>query len=230
MRVDNSILPQLKSQLIVSCQAPKDSPIFAKEIIGAIAQACVMRGAGGLRLDTPEHVEYSRNKLPDIPIIGLWKREYPGYQVYITPCWEDAKAIAQAGADIIAIDATLRKRPEPVAQLVEQIHRLGKLVMADIDSLESAIAAVEAGADLVGTTLYGYTDQTRKFSPPGYELLAQSIANVSVGVICEGGIATPEMAKKALDMGAYCVVVGNAITGIDLKMESFSSMISSQMN
>jgi len=225
MRVDNGILNQLRSRLIVSCQAPKDSPIFAKEVIGAIAQACVARGASGLRLDTPDHVQFCRYKLPDIPIIGLWKREYPGYEVYITPSCRDAEEIAKAGADIIAIDATIRKRPEPVVQLIEQIHKLGKLVMADIDSLESAIAAVEVGADLIGTTLYGYTAMTRQFSPPGYDLLSGCIASLSVPVICEGGIATPSMAKKALDMGAYCVVVGNAITGIDLKMEAFSCAI-----
>jgi len=226
MTYNNSILTQFKSQLIVSCQAPKDSPIHAPEIITAIAQACIKQGAKGVRLDTPEHIKACRSALPNIPIIGLWKRDYPGYQVYITPCQKDALAIVEAGADIIAIDATTRERPEgeTVPQLITQIHQWGKLVMADIDSLESAIAATQAGADVIGTTLYGYTKETQQFTPPGYDLLAQCLEKIDLPVICEGGIASPAMAKKALEIGAYSVVVGTAITGIDLKVKDFKSV------
>jgi N-acylglucosamine-6-phosphate 2-epimerase len=224
----SSILAQLQSQLIVSVQAPKDSPIHAPEVITAIAKAAVKGGAKGLRLDTPEHVEACRRALPEIPIIGLWKREYPGYAVYITPCQKDALAIVEAGADIIAIDATLRERPngETVAELISQIHKWGKLVMADIDSLESALTASQAGANIIGTTLYGYTAETQNCPPPGYDLLAQCLEKIEIPVICEGGIATPAMAKKALDLGAYSIVVGTAITGIDLKVQAFQAVMS----
>jgi N-acylglucosamine-6-phosphate 2-epimerase len=220
-------LQRLKSSLIVSCQAPADSPLNEPKIIAAMAKAAIMQGAAGVRIDTPDRVREVRQQLPDIPIIGLWKQEFPGYEVYITPCFEQADAIARSGADIIAIDATLRKRPhgETVPQLIERIHRqLGKLVMADVDSMESAIASVEAGADLVGTTLYGYTPLTQYLSPPGYSLLADMVERLPVPVICEGGISSPEQAKKALDLGAYAVVVGTAITGIDLKVKAFRTV------
>lgn len=198
MIINKSLLTELKSQLIVSCQAPKDSTIHAPEIITAIATACIKQGAKGLRLDTPEHIKACRKALRNIPIIGLWKRDYTGYQVYITPTQKDALAIVEAGADIIAIDATTRDRPngETVAQLIAQIHQWGKLVMADIESIESAITATKAGADLIGTTLYGYTPNTQHLTPPGYDLLTQCLEKIDLPIICEGGIATPEMAKK----------------------------------
>ncbi|HEY9859359.1 MAG TPA: IMP dehydrogenase, partial [Candidatus Obscuribacterales bacterium] len=138
-----------------------------------------------------------------------------------------AAAIAEAGADIIAIDATWRDRPsgETVADLIARIHQeLGKPVMADVDTLEAAIAAASAGADLVGTTLYGYTKQTQQQSPPGFDLLAQMVQQLEVPVICEGGIASPAMARRSLDLGAYAVVVGNAITGIDLQVQAYRSV------
>ena len=161
------------------------------------------------------------------PIIGLWKQLSLGSEVYITPRFEDAAAIATAGADIIAIDATLRKRPggETLLSLIEKIHlRLGKLVMADVDTIENAVAAADAGADLVGTTLYGYTNETKHLVPPGYSLLAELVQQLDIPAICEGGIASPKMARKALEMGAYAVVVGTAITGIDLQVQAFSAV------
>lgn len=229
----NPILKQIQSSLIVSCQAPTDSPLHEAMVMAAIAKACVQRGATGLRIDTPLHVKAVRELLPDIPIIGLWKQKIEGCEVYITPRFEDAAAIAAAGADIIAIDATLRERPqgETMPQLIDRIHReLGKLVMADVDSIENAIAAADAGADLVGTTLYGYTTQTRHLSPPGYSLLARMVEKLDVPAICEGGIASPQMAREALDLGAHAVVVGTAITGIDLKVDDYLKVFNSREN
>lgn len=216
-----------KHSLIVSCQSPVDSPLHDPKIIAAMAKAAINQGAKGVRIDTPDHVQQVRQELPNIPIIGLWKRNYPGYDVYITPCFADAVKIAQAGADIIAIDATIRERPqeETVANLINRIHQeLGLLVMADVDTIESAIAAEKAGADLVGTTLYGYTKVTENLSPPGYDLLKEMVQKLQVPVICEGGISSPEKAKKALEFGSYAVVVGTAITGIDLKVKAFNSV------
>ncbi|MEM9542147.1 MAG: N-acetylmannosamine-6-phosphate 2-epimerase [Cyanobacteria bacterium P01_E01_bin.42] len=221
------MLKTLEKRLIVSCQAPVDSPLHDPQIIAAIAQASVLQGAAGVRIDTPSHIKETRKQLPQTPIIGLWKQQIPDYEVYITPRFQDAIAIAEAGADIIAIDATLRDRPEgeTAASLIAKIHeQLGKLVMADIDDLESAIAAAEAGADIIGTTLYGYTGSTSQKSPPGWELLSQIVEKLDVPAICEGGVASPEMAKKALDLGAHAVVVGTAITGIDLKVKAFQSV------
>lgn len=229
----NQLLNQLKSRLIVSCQAPVNSPLHHPDVIAAIAIACVNQGAGGVRIDTPSHVQAVRKQLPQIPIIGLWKQQDLDSEVYITPRYQDVVAIAKAGADIIAIDATSRKRPggETVTEIIERIHtELGKLVMADVDSFENAESAVAAGADIVGTTLYGYTQATKQLSPPGYDLLAAMVEKLTVPVICEGGIASPAMAKKALDLGADAVVVGTAITGIDLLAKSFQAVFESSFS
>ncbi len=218
----------LRHGLIVSCQAPVDSPLHDPLVIAAMAQAAVNQGAVGVRIDTPAHVQAVRRQSPTVPIIGLWKQQLPGSEVYITPQFHHAMAIASAGADIIAIDATLRERPgkETVDTLIAKIHdQLGKPVMADVDTIESAIAAAESGADLVGTTLYGYTTPTKHLSPPGFDLLTQLVEQLNIPAICEGGIASPQMAQQALNLGAYAVVVGTAITGIDLQVKAYQNAI-----
>ncbi|QSJ14756.1 N-acetylmannosamine-6-phosphate 2-epimerase [Nostoc sp. UHCC 0702] len=222
----NSIKP-LHRGLIVSCQAPVDSPLHEPIVIAAMAQAAVNNGAVGVRIDTPNHIIAVREKVK-VPIIGLWKQVIAGYDVYITPKFHHAAAVAEAGADIIAIDATTRNRPddETVVDIIARIHQhLGKLVMADVDTIAAAKAAADAGADLVGTTLYGYTDATKHLSPPGWELLNQMVEQLDIPVICEGGISSPEMARKALDLQAYAVVVGTAITGIDLQVKTYTSVL-----
>ncbi len=224
-----SVLEALRHGLIVSCQAPADSPLHEPTVIAAIAQAAVNQGAVGVRIDTPAHISAVRQQVK-APIFGLWKQQLPGYEVYITPQFHHAAAIAQAGADIIAIDATLRNRPEgeTVASLIARIHsELGKPVMADVDTLEAAIAAEAAGADLVATTLYGYTAQTNHLSPPGFELLTELVEQLDIPAICEGGISSPDLARHTLDLGAYAVVVGTAITGIDYQVKAYQQAISS---
>jgi N-acylglucosamine-6-phosphate 2-epimerase len=221
-----NLIQSLQQGLIVSCQAPVDSPLYEPNVIAAIAQAAINQGAAAVRIDTPAHVAAVRQRTA-APIIGLWKQQISGSEVYITPQFHHAAAIAEAGADIIAIDATLRDRPggETVTDLIARIHQeLGKPVMADVDTLEAAIAAAAAGGDLVGTTLYGYTTQTQQQSPPGFDLLSQMVQKLEVPAICEGGIASPEMAQQALALGAYAVVVGTAITGIDLQVQAYRSV------
>lgn len=222
-----SVIQQFNQGLVVSCQAPMDSPLHAASVIAAMAEAAVNRGAVGVRIDTPDHIQAVRQRVK-VPIIGLWKQQILGCEVYITPQFKHAEAVAQAGADVIAIDATLRQRPEheTVASLIQQIHQnLNKPVMADVDTLEAAKAAVAAGADLVGTTLYGYTPATQHCTPPGFNLLTQLVEQVAVPVICEGGIASPQMARQALDLGAYAVVVGTAITGIDALVKAYCTAL-----
>lgn len=224
-------LDRLQRGLIVSCQAPADSPLHAPEIISAIALAAVQRGAIGIRLDTPAHVRAVRSTLAaagrSVPIIGLWKQVIPGSEVYITPQVSHAEAIIAAGAEIVAIDGTLRPRPggETVADLIAAIHGAGRLVMADVDTIEAAIAAEAAGADLVGTTLYGYTEATRAWPPPGWELLTALVDRLTVPAICEGGIGSPAQAQRAIDSGAWAVVVGTAITGIDLQVQAYCAAL-----
>jgi N-acylglucosamine-6-phosphate 2-epimerase len=209
--------------LIVSCQAPVESPLHNPVVIAAMAAAAVNQGAVGVRIDTPAHIEQVRSRLSQ-PIIGLWKQVIPHYSVYITPQFHHAEAVAAAGADIIAVDATQRPRPggETLAELIRQIHtRLGKPVMADVDTLDNARLAVAAGADWVGTTLYGYTAATQDKTPPDFGLLKAMVEHCPVPVICEGGIASPAAAQQALSVGAAAVVVGTAITGIDRLVQGY---------
>ena len=231
MTVDSNQLEKIRRGLVVSCQAPVESPLHEPAVIAAMAQAAVNQEAVGIRVDTPAHVKAVKERV-SVPVIGLWKQQISGSEVYITPQFHHAAAIADAGADIIAIDATLRDRPggETVPELIARIHQdLGKLVMADIDTVEAAIAAAEAGADLVGTTLYGYTADTEQFAPPGFELLSQLVEQLKIPVVCEGGIASPQMARQALDLGAFSVVVGTAITGIDLQVKAYNAVMSEQL-
>lgn len=221
------LLAQFAGGLIVSCQAPVDSPLHDPIVIAAMAQAAINQGAVGVRIDTPAHVAAVRQRI-SAPLIGLWKQQIPGYDVYITPEFHHAVAIAQAGADIIAIDATQRKRPqgETVPSLIQRIHRdLNKPVMADVDTLKAAIAAAAAGADVVGTTLYGYTAETQHSQPPGLDLLAQMVEALHVPVICEGGISSPAIARQAINLGADAIVVGTAITGIDLQVKAYRAAL-----
>lgn len=221
--MNKNSLQSLNKTLIVSCQAPVESPLHDPYVIAAIAKAAILKGASAVRIDTPAHITAVRQQI-SAPIIGLWKQQIPGYEVYITPQFSHAEAIAKAGADIIAIDATLRERPnqEQLTTIISRIHQeLGKLVMADIDTIEAAIAAANAGADIVGTTLYGYTKETKHLSPPGFQLLAEMVEKLQVPVICEGGISSPEMAQQALKIGAFAVVVGTDITGIDAKLKQY---------
>ena len=225
------LIKTLHHGLIISCQAPVDSPLYEPQIIAAIAQAAVNNGAVAVRIDTPAHITAVRDRVR-VPIIGLWKQVIAGSEVYITPQFHHAAAVAASGADIIAIDATVRNRPggETISHIIARIHQeLGKPVMADVDTIEAAILAVKAGADIVGTTLFGYTAATKNFSPPGWELLSQIVQQLDVPAICEGGIASPQMARQAQDLGAYAVVVGTAITGIDLQVRAYKKELAAQL-
>ncbi len=223
----NTLLEPLRGGLVVSCQAPLDSPLHHPQVIAAMAMAALNQGAVGVRIDSPEHIQAVRDRT-DRPIIGLWKQVIPPSAVYITPQFHHAAAVAQAGSDIIAVDATQRSRPgdETLSGLIERIHgELGKPVMADVDTLDNALLAVEAGADCLGTTLFGYTEVTQGQPPPGFALLQAMVEHCSVPVICEGGIGSPAQAHQALDLGAYAVVVGTAITGIDSLVQGYLNAI-----
>jgi N-acylglucosamine-6-phosphate 2-epimerase len=222
-----NLIQALNQGLVVSCQAPVDSPLHEPMVIAAMALAAVNNGAVAVRIDTPSHIKAVRARVK-VPIIGLWKQVIADSEVYITPQFHHAAAVAEAGADIIAIDATMRNRPgdETVVDIIANIHQqLGKLVMADVDTIEAAKSAVAAGADIVGTTLFGYTAETRHLSPPGWELLQQMVEQLDIHVICEGGIASPQMARQAFDLGANAVVVGTAITGIDLQVKAYVAAV-----
>lgn len=217
----------LPKGLIVSVQAPAGSPMRDPDVIAAMAEASLRNGAVGVRLESPEHIGAVRQRCPKALIIGLWKRTFPESSVYITPGWQEIAAVWSAGADVVAIDATERPRPDgqSLAALVERARlELGAPVMADVDSLANGLEAARLGCQWVGTTLYGYTEATAAFEPPGWDLLGplRQQLPAGVGLICEGGIASAAAAAKALQLGADAVVVGTAITGVDLQVQRYT--------
>ena len=219
-------LAALRGGLIVSVQAPEGSPMRDPEVIAAMAEASLNNGAVGVRLESPEHIGAVRRRCPEALIIGLWKRTFPDSEVYITPRWQEIQAVWGAGADVVAIDATSRPRPdgESLEALVERADRELKLpLMADVDSVANGLRAAQLGCRWVGTTLFGYTAETAESTPPGLELLPPLRAQLpqEVPLICEGGIASAVMATQALEQGADCVVVGTAITGVDLQVAAY---------
>ena len=213
MAIPESI-ERLRGGLIVSCQAPSGSPLDEPEVIAAMAEAAAGAGASGIRVNGARKIETCRSRVR-LPIIGIEKLVIDGSSVYITPIFESARRVS--AADIIAVDATQRKRPggENLGEILRRIREeLGRPVMADIATFDEALMAEDLGVDLVATTLCGYTEETRGASLPALELVSKLAARVKIPVICEGGVGTPEELGRALDNGAFAVVVGTAITGI----------------
>jgi N-acylglucosamine-6-phosphate 2-epimerase len=211
-----SVISRLRGGLIVSCQAGPESALHEPIFIAALAREAERGGAVGLRINGPQNVAAVR-RVTSLPILGIYKQDIPGYEVYITPTFESAREVVAAGADIVALDGTYRPRPGNLTlpELIAQIHeRLQVLVMADISTAEEGYRAAEAGADLIATTLAGYTPYSRPPQPhqPDLELIRELAANVSVPIIAEGRITTPEQALAVLEAGAYALVVGTAIT------------------
>jgi glucokinase-like ROK family protein len=209
-----ALLSRLGGGLIVSCQALSDEPLHGAHIMAAMARAAAAGGAVGIRANGPDDIAAIRQAV-DLPIIGLWKDDLPGYTVRITPTVEHACQLAVAGADIIAIDATARPHPDglPLHERIAEIHAsTQRPILADIATLEEGLAAQQAGADLVASTLSGYTEYSPASAEPDFDLISQLVAHLSVPVIAEGRIATPSQAARALALGALAVVVGGAIT------------------
>ncbi|MEV7574964.1 N-acetylmannosamine-6-phosphate 2-epimerase [Pseudarthrobacter sp. NPDC089323] len=206
-------LESIQGRLIVSCQAYPGEPMRDPRTTAQIAASAVTGGAAAVRVQGLADVQHTRSAV-EVPVIGLWKDGHDG--VFITPTLRHALAVANAGAHIVAIDGTRRDRADglTLARTVAAIHTESHaLVMADCGSLEDAVAAADAGADLIGTTLAGYTGERPKTPGPDLELLEQiAAAGSEVPLIAEGRIHTPAQARQALDAGAFAVVVGTAIT------------------
>ncbi len=218
-------IESLRGGLIVSCQAMPGDAMFGAEHMAAFARAALDGGASGLRANSPVDIAAVRRAV-SLPLIGIWKVDLPGYEVRITPRLRDALIVAAAGADIIALDGTLRPHPDgrSAAELIRRVRQETELpVMADIATLEEGLAAEEAGADLIGTTLSGYTADSRQQEEPDFELLAALTDRLSTPVIAEGRINTPALAAQALALGAFAVTVGSAITRPQLITAGFAA-------
>lgn len=211
------MLEQIKGKLVVSCQALENEPLHSPFIMAKMALAAAEGGAAGIRANSVVDIEAIRQQVA-LPVIGLIKRDYPDSEVFITPTLREVNELMTAAPEMIALDATQRPRPggETLAQQVAAIRARwpALLLMADIASVEEALIAEELGFDCVGTTLYGYTPQTKGHTLPesDFALLKAVLAAVAIPVIAEGNVDTPERAARCLALGAHAVVVGGAIT------------------
>lgn len=223
----NTIFEKWRGGLIVSCQAAQNSPLAKPEIIAAFAETAEQNGAVGVRIDSPENIRLVKNKVK-IPVLGIYKIVSDTSEVYITPTFEAARKVSDASADVIALDATSRARPngEKLEAVVAGIRsELKKPVMADIAQFEEGLYAAEIiGVDVIGTTLSGYTEETKHITKPDFELLEKLTKRLITPIICEGRLRSIEDVKRAFDCGAFAVVVGGAITGIDQLVNQFAAV------
>jgi N-acylglucosamine-6-phosphate 2-epimerase len=219
-------LEAVRGRLIVSCQALADEPLHGPEQMARMARAAQAGGAAAIRANGPTDIRAIKRAV-DLPLIGLYKDGREG--VFITPTFEHARAVADAGADVIALDGTDRPRPDGVSlpELVGRIHReLKRPVMADVSTFEEGKAAARSGADLVGTTLSGYTPYSLQQDEPDLDLVRELAHHLPTPAIAEGRIHTPDQARKAIAAGAHTVVVGGAITRPQQITRSFVNALS----
>ena len=207
------ITQRLRGGLVVSCQALPHEALFGADIMARLAVAAQAGGAVGIRANSPADIAAIR-AATDLPLIGLSKVDVPSFDVYITPTLADALAVSEAGADIIALDATNRPHPEGLtSDFIRRVReKTGKPILADISTDDEALDAQDAGADFVSTTMSGYTPYSPQSQEPDLDLVRRLAAVLTIPLIAEGRIATPEQARAALDAGAWAVVVGGAIT------------------
>lgn len=215
---------KVKGGLIVSCQALEGEPLHGAGMMARMALAAEQGGAAAIRANSGADVAEIKNGVA-LPVIGIVKRDYSGSPVYITPTIKEVDELADAGADMIAFDATLRQRPggATVEQLIRHMHGRGIPAMADISTLEEALEAERAGADCVSTTLAGYTPYSRSLDGPDFELVEKAAASLRIPVFAEGRISDPDQVEKLLGLGACAVVVGSAITRPQLITERFAA-------
>ena len=216
------LVSRLSGSLIVSCQPVPQGPMDRSHIVAAFAQAAIEGGAAGVRIEGLANVRAVRKAI-SAPIIGLIKRDLADSDVRITPLLGDVDDLMDAGADIVAFDATARPRPVAARLLCTTVRKGGRLAMADISSLDEAQQALADGADFVGTTLSGYMGGAVP-QAPDFELLVQAVA-LGRPAVAEGRIHSPALAAEAIRLGAFAVVVGTAITRTEIVTEGFARAI-----
>jgi len=213
----NKNLNDIKSGLIVSCQALENEPLYSKFIMGRMALSAKQGGACAIRANSVVDINEIK-KTVNLPIIGIIKRDYIDSDVFITATMKEVDELMTIAPDMIAVDATSRKRPggETLDVFVKKIRLKypDLLLMADISTVGDAIEAERLEFNCISSTLYGYTENTKdyKLFDDDFQFLKELLDSVTVPVIAEGNVETPEMAKRCLDIGCYSVVVGGAIT------------------
>ncbi len=224
----NNVLGKIKDTVIVSVQAMPSEPLYHEKCMAAMMKSVLNGGAGGLRVAGVRDIVNAK-KITKLPVIGITKpNKIPAnYKeiVYITPTIKDVLDVIHAGADIVALDGTQRVRPqnEKLKDLIRYIHINKKIAMADISTVEEGLLAEEAGADILSTTLAGYTMESVN-SPqnePDFPLLEELVKQSNLPVILEGRIWEPGQVNKAFGLGAHSVVIGSAITRPQLITKRF---------
>lgn len=222
-----NIINRLKGKVVVSCQAMPSEPLYLEKCMAAMMKSVIKGGAGGLRVAGARDVRNAKH-LFDVPVIGLTKPDIipSNWQeiVYITPTIKEVIELVEAGADIIAFDGTMRPRPEgaKLEELIKYIKINKRVSMADISTLEEGINAEKLGADILSTTLSGYTQNSQnRGEGPDFELLQQLVESTNLPIVLEGRIWEPEEVTKAFELGAHCVVIGSAITRPQLITKRF---------
>ncbi|XEC97382.1 N-acetylmannosamine-6-phosphate 2-epimerase [Paenibacillus tarimensis] len=212
--------------LVVSCQAMPDEPLYGSELMAAMAQAAEQGGAVGIRANGILDIAAIR-KATDLPMIGIIKRNIAGSSIYITPTLKDVYDVIDAGADVVAIDATQPLRPdgESLEYTIKAVKDRGAQIMCDISTLEEGLFASQAGADYISTTLSGFTPYSEQQAGPDFKLVSELVRKVSTPVVAEGRIWEPRQAALALELGAAFVVVGTAITRPQIITRRFADEI-----
>lgn len=210
-------IDSIKGNLIVSCQALKNEPLHSSFIMGKMAKAAKEGGAKGIRANTVDDIAQIKEEV-DLPIIGIIKRDYEDCDIYITPTIKEIDELMTVKPEIIAVDATVNKRPnnQSLEGFYNEIRSKYKNIklMADCSTIDEAIYADKLGFDFIGTTLVGYTKQSKnlKIEENDFEIIKTILKNVEHKVIAEGNIDTPQKVKRVLELGCYSVVVGSIIT------------------
>lgn len=227
---NKALLEKLKGGLIVSCQVQPDDPVYSMDFVLKMAKAAQWAGAAGIRANSPDQIKMIKEQV-DLPLIGLYKIWHDDTDVFITPTLDAAKQVWAAGADIIALDCTeqITHEGRPAWELLPIVQKEipDALIFADVSTYDEAKRAVEMGADIVGPTLYGYTEATKHIEEPNLREFARMCRDFGdkAFIIMEGHIYTPEDAIKCLYLGADAVVVGSAITRPHLIAKRFVDLM-----
>lgn len=212
-----ALFEQMKGKVIVSCQAVPGEPLYVEEksIMYLMARAAKQAGTPVIRTSSIRDVTAIKEET-GLPVIGLIKVQYDGFESYITPTMKEVDALVEAGSDVIALDCTNQKRGDgkSISEFITEVRRKypDEILMADISTYEEGVNAWKLGVDIVGTTMSGYTPYSPKLDGPDYELVRKLSSTVDIPVIGEGRVHSPEQAVEMLNAGAYAVVVGGAIT------------------
>lgn len=220
------MLDIIKNKLIVSCQALEDEPLHSPFVMGKMASAAKEGGAVAIRAQGVEDIKEIK-KVTSLPVVGIIKRNYEDSEIYITPTKKEVDELLTTGCEMIAIDATNRKRPnnETLKDLIDYIKSKNILIMADISNYEEGVNAQELGVDCISTTLSGYTSYTKSIDGPDFELMRTLVENLHIPIVAEGRINTPQDLQEAYKTGVYSAVVGSAITRPQIITAKFANAI-----